>query len=271
MSYLATLARPAVTPTGPAAEPAAARPVETFGEVSEEVVVAPPEVASQATEPQGTRSGDRPRSAMHDIEVLVERPAAAAEPSPRSSTTQEPLSTAVERVAPSTPVVAQRREAPAVAEASKPTRDMTSTRVAPSPVARRVMKSPAAVPARTEPVALQLSTEREPVPGQPDRGVAREEATFESVPVPRSPMTPSVRSEERAERPAARSTPAPTPRPEVNVHIGAISLTVKAPAAVVPAAPPAALPIPQPLPAAMPPRSREGLGFSASRHYLRWS
>ncbi|MEO8526851.1 MAG: hypothetical protein ABI460_19135 [Caldimonas sp.] len=87
----------------------------------------------------------------------------------------------------------------------------------------------------------------------------------------RSRVTPSVRSGEHDDKPDVRGAPAPTTRPAVNVHIGAITLNVKAPATAARAATPVTAPVAPLSPAAVPPRPREGLGFSASRHYLRWN
>jgi hypothetical protein len=269
VSYLASLARPAETPTRPAAEPVPAPQAETFGEVHEEIVAATGRVALEASDPGVDRSEDRTSPRRHDIEMPVESPATIPEPTLRLPVSRQPVPTVSTPVAPSTPVVAESRAAPTAAEAPIPGIDVTPRQEVPSPVARRVSQPAPVVRAKTEPLVSDALPPTS-VPRETERGPDRDDSAYERTPPLRPPIALPVRSEERADRPAVPAAPVSIPRPEVNVHIGAISLTVKAPATAAPAAPPV-MPMAQPLPAAVPRRPREGLGFSASRHYLRWS
>jgi hypothetical protein len=273
VSYLASLARPAEAAIRPAAEPAPAARAETFGEVHEEVFAAPREAASEATEARVDRSGDRVPSVVDTVEVRVASPAAALEPTTRPRSSNQPLRPLAAPVTLSTPTAARPRPAPAADDAAKHVIDMTSPREAPSPPARRVSEPVPVVRAKTEPPTPEPYAPPAPILPAADRGPGREGPALERTPplTRASTTTLPVRSREPAHKPAVLAAPAPTSRPEVNVHIGAISLTVKAPAAPAAAARPSSVPMAQPLPAAVPPRSRDGLAFSASRHYLRWS
>ena len=272
MSYLASLARPAEVAIRPAAQPAPAPRVETFGEVHEEVVVAPREVASEAIEARVDRSEDRAPSLLDAAEVRVGSRAAALEPTSRAGASQHTLLPVAAPVTPSKPILAQPLGTPIAAEARTAPVHTKSPREASLPPARRVSEPrPVARAEPTPPVSEPLAP-RAPTLRHAERGLGREEPAYERMqPSPHAPPTLPARSEVRLHKPAVPAEPAPTSRPEVNVHIGAISLTVKAPAAAAPPARPAAPPVTQPLPVAVPRRPREGLGFSASRHYLRWS
>jgi hypothetical protein len=272
MSYLASLARPAGVAIRAAAEPAPAPRVETFGEVHEEVAVAPREVASEATEARVDRSGDRGPSVVDSIEVRVASPVGALEPTSRAGASQHTLPRVAAPVTQSAPILAQPHATPTAAEARTPPVDTTSPREASPPPARRVGEPLPVARAGTTPLVPEPFAPRAPAVRHAERGLGRGEPAHERTqPSPRAPTMLPAGSKERLHKPTVPAEPAPTSRPEVNVHIGAISLTVKAPAAATPAARPAAPPVAQPLPVAAPRRAREGLGFSTSRHYLRWS
>ncbi len=251
MSYLATLARPAETSmrvtTPHAAVPAAA----TLGEVHEEIAAARPHAAPAGPTSLADRSLEAAHAVPRETRAGVERPMAVEAPA------LPPFSpaTGAERGIEVAPVVAAPRVAPARAQRPEPAIDMTSVREAAS-------------------LPLPLATEPSPV-ARIDPHIEREHDTSAAERARASMRAASplpVARVERDDESAARSaTPPRARRDRLSVHIGAISLTVKAPAATPPPAAPLVAPVAQALAATAPARSREGLGFSASRHYLRWS
>lgn len=239
MSYLATLRRPVESTPGVTAPPAHVPAAEPFIEVHREVEAAP----SRASSPEPASSIDRP-------------------------TEQAASSPAVEGRRP-----ALTRSAPAEADRLESTIEGLSPQQAPSPAPRSAGEpSPVVQPRASVPTSAlsmpsaQVSHEAHRTP---HRGDHDEVAHEREQPPERAPTRLSVLPIERGDKAAGRTTASASPgRGKLNVHIGAISLTVKAPTVASPLAAPVIAPA---LPSAAAPRSREGLGFSASRHYLRWN
>ena len=284
MTYLSSLARPAAATQAAAPFPVHESVREPFGDEHPEIelgapIAAPPDdspIERSALVPPAT-PGDRsvaldPRP-MPSVAAAAQ--AAPASPRSRPGGIQEALPTAAAARPEAPPVVMVRREPenPSRSSASKrlPARGgaIVSDPDAPAPAQPSVSLVPRTSTAPLRQGQASLRTESTTA-----RPAERDEPASAS---PRSRVSPratvlSVASTENTDK-ASRSAAGPS-RPErraVQLHIGAIALTVKAPATAAAAVAPA-VPVAAPPPAAAAtPRSRDGLGFSASRHYLRWS
>lgn len=273
MSYLATLAGPAQTP-GRVTTPHAPLPAAAIlGEVHEEIDAAPLHAAPAGAPSLAGLSPQAAPDAPCEARAVVEQPIAVEAPAlpPLSSATGD------KRGIDAAPVVEPPRVTPARAQRPEPAIDMTSLREAaslPRPLVSAVPPSP-----RTDVrLSPSLAPTRPAPTSQETMGTQRQEREQDASEYRRAAVAGRavtalpVAWVERDDRSAVRSGPPARPgRDKVSVHIGAISLTVKAPGVAATPTVPVVAPLPQALPAAAPSRSREGLGFSASRHYLRWS
>jgi len=249
MSYLTTLARPVEsTPrtTAPRAHVPAAEP---FVEVHREVEAAPPRAALRA--PTST----------------IDRPPGQAASIPHEGPARLPVSPHVspavdERKPASIPVV-EYRSVPAAADRPESTLEVLSPHETASIVQPRASVPSSALP--MPPARVSHEANRTSRRDDHDEAAREREHPPERA-ATRLPVLPLGHSDETA----GRTTAAPG-RGKMNVNIGAISLTVKAPTVASPPASPVIAPAAQALPSAAPSRSREGLAFSASRHYLRWN
>ena len=276
MSYLATLARPGEATPRVTAPQAPAPAVEPFVEVHREVEAAP----VRAALPEPASTVDRPAQSAPSMprasHASVERPVAIVEASARPPVLRHALPVVEER-GPAAVPVAELLVVSAAAQHAESAIEALSSHEASSLPPRGAGETSHVVRRAAGDANPALSTPAVPISREPGRTLRRDgnrdqaahEATHWAEHAPtRLPVVPVERSDKAATRPMAYTLPG---RAKVNVHIGAISLTVKAPAvASLPAAPVIA-PVAQALPSSAPPRSREGFGFSASRHYLRWS
>lgn len=278
MSYLASLVRPAATTD--AISRAAAAGAEPVREEHSEVEVASPPA----------------------LEAPIDRPVAA----PMSPPREAPATPAPDRPQ-SMEGERERPSAPTGTPAARPSATALQVTIEPSPSPSRltaasvgaVVEAPphVPVPASPNPVVPRQVTNREaPLSQSPSvssapspRGsasnldtavppdVAQAHRPLESVrPATVARVTTRIVPSSAPTEPAAHGVGTAPRRDDgpVQVHIGAITLTVKAapapPSRAAPA-PSVVAPVAMPAPVAQAARAREGFGFSASRHYLRWS
>ena len=283
MSYLASLARPAAATQAAASFPVHESVQEPFGEEHREIELSAP-IAAPPADSSIERSVLVPPATQGDRSVALDpRPmpsvaagaqAAPASPRSRPGGIREALPTGVAVRPQAAPVAMVRREPENQSQSS------ASKRL---PAREGAIGSEPAGPAPTQP-SVSVVTRTSAAPLRQGQASLRTEPTT-ALPAERDePASPgprprvssrstvlsaaSTESTDKASRTAAG--PSRPERRAVQVHIGAIALTVKAPATAAPAVAPA-VPVAAPPPAAVTPRSRDGLGFSASRHYLRWS